>query len=154
MSETLFAGVDHVAIASGDPARLADWYCEVLGFRCVADNGKERPTRILAGAGGGMIEMMPDDQTPPPGRELFDRGISHLAIRVTDLDEALVRVRGSGAEVADPAAAAGGGRGASFRDPEGNIVQVVERPGGWGERREADRLRGTPRTATAGPTAP
>src|SRR5207249_7682616 len=130
MSDSLFAGLDHAAIAARDPAGLADWYCETLGFRALSNNEKLRPTRLLAGSGGGMIEMMPDDETPPPGRELFDRGISHLAIRVTDLDEALVRVRGSGAEVADPAAAAGGGRVASFRDPEGNIVQVVERPGG------------------------
>ena len=132
MSEPLFAGVDHLAIAAGDPARLADWYCETLGFRALSDNGKERPTRLLAGPGGGMIEMMPDDQMPPPARELFDRGLSHLAIRVADLDAALVRLRQTGVAVAEPVPAAGGGRVASFHDPEGNVVQVVERPAGWG----------------------
>jgi glyoxylase I family protein len=132
MRQELFAGVDHVAIAARDPAGLADWYCEALGFRMLSDNGKARPTRILAGSGGGMIEMMPDDETPPPGRELFDRGISHLAIRVTDLDAAVAGLRRSGVEVAEPVAAAGGGRVATFNDPEGNVVQVVERPAGWG----------------------
>jgi glyoxylase I family protein len=132
MSEVCFAGVDHVAIAAGDPARLADWYCETLGFRALSDNRKERPTRLLAGPGGGMIEMMPDNQSPPPGRELFDRGLSHLAIRVADLDAALAWLRGRGIDVAEPAAAAGGGRVATFRDPEGNVVQIVERPAGWG----------------------
>jgi glyoxylase I family protein len=132
MDETLFAGVDHIAIAAQDPARLADWYCEHLGFRALSDNGKERPTRLLAGAAGGMIEMMPDDESPPPGRELFDRGLSHLAVRVSDLDRALARLRQSGVDVAEPVAAAGGGRVATFRDPEGNVVQVVERPAGWG----------------------
>lgn len=133
MNELLFAGVDHVAIAAADPAGLAGWYCETLGFRALSDNGKDRPTRLLAGPGGGMIQMMPDDEAPPPGRELFDRGLSHLAIRVSDLDAALTALRQRGVEVAEPAAAAGGGRVASFRDPEGNIVQVVERPRGWGK---------------------
>lgn len=131
MTDALFAGVDHLAIAARDPAALADWYCATLGFRAVSDNGKERPTRLLAGSGGGMIEMMPDDGTPPVTRELFARGISHLAIRVSDLDAALARLRGLGVEVAEPVPAAGGGRVATFRDPEGNVVQVVERPAGW-----------------------
>jgi catechol 2,3-dioxygenase-like lactoylglutathione lyase family enzyme len=131
MSEPLFAGLDHAAIAARDPARLADWYCETLGFRPVSDNGKERPTRVLAGPGGGMIEMMPDDESPRPGRELFDSGISHLAIRVSDLDTALVRLHGAGVEVSEPVPAAGGGRVASFKDAEGNVLQVVERPAGW-----------------------
>jgi glyoxylase I family protein len=134
MTDTLFAGLDHAAIAARDPARLADWYCETLGFRVLADNGKERPTRILAGSGGGMIEMMPDDETPRPVRELFDPGISHLAIRVSDLDSAVALLRAAGVDVAEPVQAAGGGRVASFKDPEGNVLQVVERPavGGTG----------------------
>src|SRR5438876_2732182 len=102
MSDSLFAGLDHAAIAARDLAGLADWYCETLGFRALSDNEKPRPTRLLAGAGGGMIEMMPDDETPPPGRELFDRGISHLAIRVSDLEAALARLRRAGVEVAEP----------------------------------------------------
>lgn len=132
MSDALFAGLDHAAIAAHDPAGLADWYCENLGFRVLADNGKERPTRILAGAGGGMIEMMPDDETPRPARDLFDPGISHLAIRVADLGAAVARLRAAGVRVAEPVSAAGGGQVASFPDPEGNILQVVERPAGWG----------------------
>jgi glyoxylase I family protein len=131
MGDSLFAGLDHAAIAARDPAGLADWYCEMLGFRALSDNGKPRPTRLLAGSGGGMIEMMPDDETPPPGRELFDRGISHLAIRVSDLEAALTHLRRAGVEVAEPVPAAGGGRVASFNDPEGNVLQVVERPAGW-----------------------
>jgi glyoxylase I family protein len=131
MSDRLFEGVDHVAIAARDPAGLADWYCATLGFRALSDNGKERPTRLLAGAGGGMIEVMPDDQSPAPGRELFNPGISHLAIRVTDLDAAVAQLRERGVQVADPIPAAGGGRVANFADPEGNVAQVVERPPGW-----------------------
>jgi glyoxylase I family protein len=131
MNDALFAGVAHLAIAAGDPARLADWYCETLGFRALSDNGKERPTRLLAGPGGGMIEMMPDDQSPPPGRGLFDRGLSHLAIRVADLEAALAALRQRGVAVAEPVAVAGGGRVATFQDPEGNVVQVVERPAEW-----------------------
>jgi glyoxylase I family protein len=132
MNEGLFAGLDHAAIAAHDPARLADWYCGTLGFRKLADNEKERPTSILAGPGGGMIEMMPDDLTSRPARDLFDPGISHLAIRVVDLEAAIAHLRAAGVEVAEPVPAAGGGRVATFKDPEGNVLQVVERPAGWG----------------------
>jgi glyoxylase I family protein len=131
MSETLFAGIDHAAVAARDPAGLADWYCEILGFRVLADNGKERPTRILAGTGGGMIEMMPDDETTRPERDLFDPGISHLAVRVSRLEEAVSRLKAAGVEVAEHVPAAGGGQVATFKDPEGNVLQVVERPAGF-----------------------
>jgi glyoxylase I family protein len=132
MSETLFAGIDHAAIAARDPVGLADWYCEILGFRMLADNGKDRPTRILAGTGGGMIEMMPDDETARPERDLFDPGISHLAVRVSSLEDAVSRLKAAGVEVAEPVPAAGGGLVATFKDPEGNVLQVVERPAGFG----------------------
>jgi glyoxylase I family protein len=132
VSDLFYGGVDHLAIAARDPAALADWYCEALGFHVLSDNGQPRPTRILAGPGGGMIEMMPDNASPPPSRELFDLGISHLAIRVSNLDSAMARLVAQGVAVADPVPAAGGGRVVSFRDPEGNVVQVVERPAGWG----------------------
>ncbi len=131
MSDPLFAGVDHLAIAARDPAALADWYCETLGFRALSDNGQSRPTRLLAGPGGGMIEMMPDDGTSPPGRELFAPGLSHLAIRVAGMETVLGQLRARGVEVTAPKEAAGGGRVANFLDPEGNVVQVVERPAGW-----------------------
>jgi glyoxylase I family protein len=131
MKEGLFGGVDHVAIAARDPAALAEWYCAVLGFQAVSDSQKERPTRLLAGPGGGMIEMMPDDETPPPSRELYDRGLSHVAIRVSDLATAIESLRSRGIEVAEPLPAAGGGRIANFHDPEANVLQLVERPLGW-----------------------
>src|SRR5438067_10416356 len=132
MSEIGFAGVDHVAIAARDPIGLADWYCRILGFRSVFNNAKERPIHILAGAGGGMIEMLPDDESQPPNRELLNRGLSHLAIRVANLQAAIASLNAAGIEVAEPFAAMGGGMVANFRDPEGNVCQVVERPANWG----------------------
>ena len=132
MSDRLSGGVDHVAIAARDPGALADWYCRALGFRVLSDNGKERPTRLLAGDAGALIEMMPDNQTPARGRELFNPGISHLAIRVDDLEAAVARLNEHGVQSAPPIEAAGGGRIANFADPEGNALQFVERPAGWG----------------------
>ncbi len=75
------------------------------------------------------MEVMPRDDSPRPERSTWTPGWSHLAIRVNDFDraEALLEERGvewTGAEMG----AIGGGRVRNFADPDGNMLQIVERP--------------------------
>jgi len=79
---------------------------------------------------GAVIELMParDGGADPATMARFAPGLRHLALRVRDFDEAFEFLRASRVEfVSEPGTATGGGRIVSFRDPEGNELQIVER---------------------------
>lgn len=121
-------GVEHVALAAQDPQGLADWYCRVLGLRVLFQNDREPPTFLVGGEMGAVLEIMPANGEKPLPHDPFDPGIRHLALAVADLDEACERVRAQVYGLMPAVPAAGGGRIAYFSDPEGNLLQFVERP--------------------------
>ena len=122
----VFLGIDHPALAAKDVVALTKWYCDVLGYVVVAQTDK--PIFIIKAPDGTFIEMMPEDGTPPPVRTVSTQGWSHLALRVNDFDGAVAaldshQVHWETAEFE----AVGGGRIRNFTDPEGNLLQIVER---------------------------
>jgi len=130
----LFTAVDHPAIACYHVQRQIDWYCKHLGMQVVAHNGKTPPSAVVGygpdARGGAMIELMPvRDPGPPPSEAFrFQPGIRHIALRVNDFNQAATRLKEAGVKfLSEPGEAAGGGRIVSFRDPEGNELQIVQR---------------------------
>ena len=124
--KNVFTGIDHPALAANDVESLTKWYCDVLGYKVIAKTDK--PVYIIEAPDGTYIEMMPKDETSRPERTICTPGWSHLALRVNDMDAAIValdkhEVAWTGPEIE----AAGGGRLRSFLDPEGNILQIVQR---------------------------
>ena len=125
----MIRGIDHLAIAAKDPQRLADWYVAVLDFQIVATNGQSPPTLLVGGAAGALIEIMPDNGKPVVEHGWADPGIRHVALRVDDLDAVQARLETAGIGSVRPGGEAmGGGRLWNFADPEGNVLQIVERP--------------------------
>lgn len=121
-----FLGIDHPAIAADNVETLTKWYCEVLGYKVFAKT--EKPVYIIEAPDGTYIEIMPKDETLRPDRTVNTPGWSHLALRVSDMDKAMAAlerhgVKWEGAEFT----AAGGGRIRNFNDPEGNLLQIVQR---------------------------
>ena len=92
----------------------------------------------LVAPDGSMIELLKDHNhpTPPPDRNtMCDRGIRHFAFTVRDVDGSWRTLESEGCEVlSDPVTAPDGNARLFFaRDPEGNlmeIVQVLAQPGG------------------------
>ena len=130
-----FVAVDHPAIACRDTRRQIDWYVRHLGMRVVAQNDADPPTALVGyDAGlthGAVIELMParEPGAEPADVPRFAPGLRHLALRVRDFDAACAALRRRGVEfLSEPGAATGGGRVVSFRDPEGNELQIVQRP--------------------------
>jgi catechol 2,3-dioxygenase-like lactoylglutathione lyase family enzyme len=131
----LFLSIDHPAIACQDVNRQMKWYCEQLGMQLIASDGK-MPPGLLVGYGnnangGAMVELMPARE-PGPAPDAFARfqpGLRHLAFRVANFDEAYNRLKAGGVKfLFEPVNnAVGGGKIVSFRDPEGNELQIVER---------------------------
>ncbi len=129
-----FTAIDHPAIACKDTRALCDWYCRNLGMRIVARTEGERPAYLVgydAAVGGGcVIELMPvkDDGESPETFKRFQPGLRHLALRVDRFEEAHAALTLAGAVfITEPGEAVGGGKVASFRDPEGNELQIIER---------------------------
>lgn len=132
---SLFTGIDHPAIACFDVQKQIDWYCNVLGMRLLGTNGQTPPSVILGYAAdakaGAMVELMPIRTVRDPHPRDVDRwcpGIRHLALKVSDFDKAYAVLKQAGVEfLGDPVQAVGGGKIISFRDPEGNELQIVQR---------------------------
>jgi len=122
----VFLGIDHPAIAADDVESLTKWYCEALGYKVFAQTDK--PVYIIEAPDGTYIEIMPKDETLRPDRTVNTPGWSHLALRVGDMDKAMAALEAKGVKwLGEEFLAAGGGRIRNFNDPEGNLLQILQR---------------------------
>lgn len=125
--DNVFLGIDHPAVAAEDVEALTDWYVNTLGYERVFRHDK--PVWILRAADGTLLEIMPRDDTPRPQRTTWTPGWSHVAIRVSDFDKAQRVLDEKNVQwTGEPINAIGGGRVRNFVDPDGNMLQILERP--------------------------
>ncbi len=122
----LFLGIDHPAVAADDVEKLADWYCDVLGYEKWFRHDK--PVWMLKAPDGTLLEIMPKDDTLRQSRTTWTPGWSHLALRVENIEEAIAYLDTTnivwGGEVIN---AIGGGKVRNAFDGEGNMIQILER---------------------------
>ena len=124
--KSVFLGIDHPAIAVKDIEKMTQWYCDVLDYEVFASTDK--PAYLIQALDGSFIEIMPEDGSPRPERNVCTPGWSHLAIRVSDMDKAMAELDRHNVTWQGPEfEAIGGGRIRNFSDPEGNMVQIVQR---------------------------
>ena len=121
-----FLGVDHPAVAADDVEKLANWYCEVFGYKKYFRH--EKPVWMLMAPDKTLLEVMPKDNTLRPVRTTWTPGWSHLALRVENIDEAIVHLDSHGVVwESKTTQAIGGGRVRTLFDPDGNMLQILER---------------------------
>jgi glyoxylase I family protein len=119
--------MDHLAIAAEDADKLVDWYADTLGYEKTF-RMEEKPVWLITAPGGTVLEIMPRDETARPARTVFSPGLSHLALRVKNMAEAIAALDAKGVKwLGETGNAVGGGKVRSFSDPEGNVLQIVER---------------------------
>jgi len=124
--KNVFIGIDHPAIAVKDVGKMTQWYCDVLGYEVFARIDK--PVYIIKAPDGSFIEVMPEDGAPRPERNVCTPGWSHLALRVSNMDKAIAELDKHHVAWQGPEfEAVGGGRIRNFSDPEGNMLQIVQR---------------------------
>lgn len=93
------AGLHHVAIIASDYARSKRFYTEVLGLRVVAEHYRaERDSwkLDLALPDGTQVELFSFPSPPPRVSRPEACGLRHLALRVTDLEEAVAHLNAHG----------------------------------------------------------
>jgi len=123
----MFTGIEHTGIASADPARLAEWYVQHLGFviNVRAANGR---AFFLRASDGTMIEIIEANAPPPAGApDLAAPGIRHLAIQVTDVPAAYAQLQSQGVAFLTGPTTVNGNSTAFFTDCDGNIVHLLHR---------------------------
>jgi glyoxylase I family protein len=130
----VYLGIDHPAIACRDVDAMASWYCTHLAMKVIAKSGSTPPAYLVGygknASDGAMFELMPV-RDEGPAAESFGRwapGLRHVALRVENFDAAFAKLKAIGVPfIGEPVAAVGGGKIVSFRDPEGNELQIVQR---------------------------
>jgi len=120
----MFQGLEHTAIATPDPQRLAEWYVQKLDFRINYTYGGNYFVRA---ANGTLIEFIPSEGDRAP-QKMKDPGIRHLAISVDNFDAAMEELRKRGVEFLTQPTDVQGNRLIFFSDGDGNIVHLIHRP--------------------------
>jgi len=135
----------HIGIVVHDMEQSLRFWRDVMGLE-VAIDFREHGTFIdtvqglsgvdlrmikLAAPDGSMIELLKDDahSTPAPGQnQLCDRGIRHVAFTVADVEASWRTLRDEGCAVSSEPVTAPDGKARLFfaRDPEGNLLEIVQ----------------------------
>lgn len=120
----MFQGLEHTAIASPEPKRLAEWYAAHLGFRI---NYEYAGNFFVRAPNGSMLEIIPAEG-PRAVNEMRTPGIRHLAIAVDDFDAAHAQLKALAVTFLGEPYTTQGNRLVFFSDPDGNILHLIERP--------------------------
>ncbi len=141
----MIQGIHHTAISTGDLERALRFYRDLLGFEEVFSSawevGTEEVDRIVGlkgssaqvvmlRAGNACIELF-QYATPHPkpsevDRPVCDHGITHICLQVTDIDAEYARLQAAGMRFHCPPQARSGIRVTYGRDPDGNVVELLE----------------------------
>jgi glyoxylase I family protein len=119
-----FTGLEHTAIASPNPKRLADWYVDTLGW---VINFEYDGNYFVRAPNGGMLEIIPS-QGDAPSTAMRTPGLRHLAVMVSDFDSAHAALRAKGVEFAGEPFENQGNRLVFFTDADGNLLHLIARP--------------------------
>jgi catechol 2,3-dioxygenase-like lactoylglutathione lyase family enzyme len=131
---------DHVGLNVADLDAQAAWYEHALGLRRTHPFSVppiEMTGIFLIDGKGIAIELVhrPDNHAgmdaPNPAVAALTRGYGHICLRVDDVDEFYARLTEAGAEsaMAPQDSPEPGVRFAWVRDPEGNLIEIIDRKG-------------------------
>jgi catechol 2,3-dioxygenase-like lactoylglutathione lyase family enzyme len=119
----MFLGLEHTAIASPDPRRLAEWYVAHLGFRI---NFEYDGNYFVRAADGSMLEIIPAEGASAPPKPK-DAGIRHFAIAVDEFDAGYDQLKRAGVTFLGEPFENQGNRLVFFTDADGNILHLIRR---------------------------
>lgn len=122
----MFQGVEHTAIASPDPGKLAQWYVDHLGFHI---NFAYAGNYFVKSPNGSILEIIPSEGSRPPQTMANNKnpGIRHLGIAVTDFDAAYAYLQSLRVTFQGEPFALGTNRLVFFNDGDGNLLHLIHR---------------------------
>lgn len=133
--------LDHVGLSVADLDAQAEWYARALGLVQLEPGGIPavglRVVFLVDPGHGWAIELLnrPGSQRAPRAtsapEHVLTQGYGHICLRVDDVDALYDRLIAAGASPIMPPGASpvSGVRMAFVADPEGNFIEMLDRPG-------------------------
>jgi len=122
----MVTGIEHTAIASPDPGKLARWYVDHLNF-AISFQPANSSTVFVRAPDGSMLELIEAAASTPAAPGMRDAGIRHLAITVSDFEAVYQRLVAAGVTFLTPIEKTHGNSLVFFRDCDGNILHLLHR---------------------------
>lgn len=119
----MFSGIEHFAIASPNPKRLAEWYVSYLDFEISFEYAGNY---FVEAQNGSLIEIIPGEGERPQ-TAMRTPGMRHIAISVDDFDAAYTQLQAQGVKFEGEPYESGGNRLVFFGDADGNLVHLIKR---------------------------
>lgn len=131
---------DHVGLSVADLDAQTKWYSEALGLR-VSTPFEIAPIQLrgvfLVGQNGLAIELLqrtgsqPGLQAANPAEALLTQGYGHICLRIEDVDTMHAQLLAAGASerMAPQQSPEAGVRMSFVADPEGNLIELLDRKG-------------------------
>lgn len=119
----MFKGIEHFAIASPNPQRLADYYVSNLEFEITFEYAGNY---FVQAKDGGLIEIIPAEGDRPSSA-MRTPGMRHIAIAVDDFDAAYQQLAQQGVHFEGEPYNNDGNRLVFFKDPDGNLIHLIHR---------------------------
>jgi catechol 2,3-dioxygenase-like lactoylglutathione lyase family enzyme len=127
----------HIGLSVADLDAQQRWYQQALGLDEVVEHFELPEPRVrtvvLRAANGLRIELIEREGSTAqtfkdPLEAALTRGYGHWALEVEDLDQTFAGLSAAGAEPVSPPAPAvqPGARFAYVRDPEGNLLELIQ----------------------------
>lgn len=128
--DTVIKGLDHLALVTTDVVRAARFFTELLGFK---ETGRLETTHsgtiIFVSLGGTQVELFGYGSSKAAAGADDCAGFKHLALAVEDIDAEYERLKAAGVEFTmAPTTVESGLRIAFFCDPDGNSLELMQRP--------------------------
>lgn len=124
----MIKGIEHFGICAMNTDALKDWYVKLFGFKVVYENNKSPKTYFLAVNDGSMIEIYPANESSGSYNNKV-QGHRHIALIPENFDEVCKALDENNVEIIEKAAvSATGVKTIFFKDIEGNVLHLIDRP--------------------------
>lgn len=119
----MFTGIEHFAIASPNPKRLADFYVSYLEFEITFEYAGNY---FVQAKDGSLIEIIPAEGDRHDSA-MRTPGLRHIAISIDDFDAAYEQLKQQGIKFDVEPYEVQGNRLAFFKDVDGNLLHLIYR---------------------------
>ena len=121
----MIKGIEHIGIAAKDSTALKNWYIDIFNMTVVSDNG--RGGYFIAAPNGVQIEIYPQNSDGDRNYDNLTSGLRHIAFLVNDFDAEYERLKSKNVEFVGEPVVKEKFTNLFFKDPEGNLLHIIER---------------------------
>ncbi|MGB3336814.1 MAG: VOC family protein [Devosia sp.] len=127
---------EHVGMTCGDLDRTIAFYCDLLGLTLALRKTNERGELAFLDTGSGMLEIACPIADIARSRDVppHEAGMRHLTFAVDSVDTMIEQLEAAGVTIVEPPRNAINTelirRLAFVRDPDGILVELIERAAG------------------------